>query len=68
MRPFRSVLFMPGHRPELVDKGISSGADALVLDLEDSVPVARKEAARGLVAESIDRVRAAGGTRRLPLL
>ena len=61
MKPYRSVLFMPGHRPELVSKGIASGADAIVLDLEDSVPDADKVAARGIVAASIDRVRADGG-------
>ncbi len=38
MKPYRSVLFMPGHRPELIAKGIASGADAIVLDLEDAVP------------------------------
>jgi len=51
---------MPGHRPELVAKGIASGADAIVLDLEDSVPTADKVAARGTVAASIERVRAEG--------
>ena len=61
MKPYRSVLFMPGHRPELVAKGIASGADAIVLDLEDSVPDANKVAARSMVAASIDRVRADGG-------
>ena len=61
MKPYRSVLFMPGHRPELVAKGIASGADAIVLDLEDSVPDAGKVAARSTVAASIDRVRAGGG-------
>lgn len=60
MKPIRSLLFMPGHRPELVDKGIASGADALVLDLEDSVPDAEKVAARPMVAESVRRVRQSG--------
>lgn len=60
MKPYRSVLFMPGHRPELVAKGIASGVDAIVLDLEDSVPEAHKVEARHAVAESIDRVRAEG--------
>jgi citrate lyase subunit beta / citryl-CoA lyase len=60
MRPYRSMLFMPGHRPELVDKGIAAGADALVLDLEDAVPAAEKIAARRVVADSIARVRADG--------
>ena len=60
MKPYRSVLFMPGHRPELVAKGIASGADAIVLDLEDSVPPDHKVEARHAVAESIERVRADG--------
>ncbi|MGV2385536.1 MAG UNVERIFIED_CONTAM: CoA ester lyase [Thermobifida fusca] len=58
MRPYRSVLFVPGHRPTWVDKAVASGADAIVLDLEDSVPEAEKAAARATVAESIRRVRA----------
>jgi citrate lyase subunit beta/citryl-CoA lyase len=60
VRPGRSLLFMPGHRPEQVEKGIASGADALVLDLEDAVPEADKRTARDRVAESIERVRSAG--------
>lgn len=57
MRPYRSVLFLPGHRPSWVGKALAAGADALVLDLEDSVPAGEKEAARGTVAESIGRIR-----------
>lgn len=59
-RPYRSLLFMPGHRPDLVAKGVASGADAIVLDLEDAVPVAEKVGARGIVAESIRSVREDG--------
>lgn len=62
MKPIRSLLFMPGHRPELVDKGIAAGADGLVLDLEDSVPAADKIAARSTVADSIARVRRSDST------
>lgn len=58
MQPYRSILFVPGHRPAWVDKAVAAGADCVVLDLEDSVPLAEKVAARGLVAESIARVRA----------
>ncbi|MBK1787335.1 HpcH/HpaI aldolase/citrate lyase family protein [Prauserella cavernicola] len=58
MRPYRSVLFVPGHRPAWVDKALRAGADAIVLDLEDSVPDAQKAAARATVADSIARVRA----------
>lgn len=57
MRPYRSMLFLPGHRPSWVEKAIRSGADSIVLDLEDAVPAELKEEARGLVAESIRRAR-----------
>lgn len=57
MQPYRSILFVPGHRPAWVDKAIAAGADCVVLDLEDSVPLAEKVAARAIVAESIARVR-----------
>lgn len=43
---FRSLLFVPGDRPERFDKAAASGADALILDLEDSVSAANKERAR----------------------
>jgi len=45
----RSYLFVPGHRPERFDKALASGADAVILDLEDAVPVAAKEDAREAV-------------------
>ncbi|WP_411732740.1 HpcH/HpaI aldolase/citrate lyase family protein [Paeniglutamicibacter sp.] len=57
MRAYRSILFVPGHRPDWVQKAIDAGADCVVLDLEDSVPSAEKVKARALVAESISRVR-----------
>jgi citrate lyase subunit beta / citryl-CoA lyase len=58
VKPYRSILFVPGHRPAWADKAVASGADCVVLDLEDSVPEAEKVAARATVAESIRRVRA----------
>lgn len=42
----RSLLFIPGDRPERFDKAAASGADALILDLEDSVTPGAKAAAR----------------------
>ena len=33
----RSFLFIPGDSPKKLDKGLGSGADALLLDLEDSI-------------------------------
>ena len=46
----RTYLYVPGYRPDRMDKAVSSGADAIILDLEDSVPQARKGEARQLVA------------------
>ncbi len=46
----RSVLFVPGTRPDLVPKAAAAGADALVLDLEDSVPAEGKDLARTHIA------------------
>lgn len=42
----RSLLFVPGARPDRFDKAADSGADIVCLDLEDSVPPAGKDAAR----------------------
>jgi citrate lyase subunit beta/citryl-CoA lyase len=46
----RSLLFVPGDRPERMVKALASGADALILDLEDAVAPDRKPYARGEVA------------------
>lgn len=59
MKPFRSLLFVPGHKPSWADKAVNAGAHALILDLEDAVPATEKEAARAMVAATIDRL--AGG-------
>jgi citrate lyase subunit beta/citryl-CoA lyase len=42
----RSFLFVPGHRPERFAKALASGADAVIIDLEDAVPLDAKLAAR----------------------
>jgi citrate lyase subunit beta / citryl-CoA lyase len=42
----RTFLFVPGNRPERFSKALTSGADAVVLDLEDSVPTTEKKLAR----------------------
>lgn len=46
----RSFLFVPGDRPERFIKAAESGADAVILDLEDAVPVSRKDIARRAIA------------------
>ena len=47
----RSLLFVPGDRPDRFAKASSSGADAIIIDLEDSVALDRKFAAREATAE-----------------
>jgi citrate lyase subunit beta/citryl-CoA lyase len=45
------MIFSPGNRTDLVAKGIASGADAVIVDLEDAVPEQAKGAARGNLRE-----------------
>jgi citrate lyase subunit beta/citryl-CoA lyase len=47
----RSLLFVPGDRPDRFAKAANSGADAIIIDLEDSVGVDRKVAGREATAE-----------------
>ena len=46
----RTYLFVPGNRPERFAKALGSGADAIVLDLEDAVALSAKGEARDAVA------------------
>lgn len=57
MRPYRSLLFVPGHKPAWADKALRSGAEAIVLDLEDAVPADLKESARATVADTVAHLR-----------
>ncbi|MBN2542342.1 HpcH/HpaI aldolase/citrate lyase family protein [bacterium] len=45
----RSRLYLPGNNPNLMENAFLFGADCLILDLEDSVPLAEKLSARVLV-------------------
>ncbi len=60
MRPSRSALFVPGNRPDWIEKAVGYGADTLILDLEDSVPDREKAAARGIVKTGVQLLRAKG--------
>ena len=51
----RSLLFVPGDRPDRIEKALSSGADAIILDLEDAVTVDRKPVAREIAAAVLAR-------------
>ncbi|SPB13542.1 aldolase [Caballeronia novacaledonica] len=47
---YRSFLFVPGNRPERFAKALDSGADAIIIDLEDAVAPASKDEARDAIA------------------
>ncbi|SDE80222.1 citrate lyase subunit beta / citryl-CoA lyase [Variovorax sp. CF079] len=53
----RSLLFVPAHDNRKCDKGLVSGADALILDLEDAVPPPEKALARQRCADFVARHR-----------
>lgn len=53
----RSLLFVPGDRPDRIQKAQASGADALILDLEDAVAADAKDRARAAVAEALAQPR-----------
>ncbi len=61
----RSLLFVPGDSPKKLDKGMASGADALIIDLEDSISAANKEAARETALAFLKDARAAKDRPRL---
>ena len=46
----RSLLFVPGHRPERFAKALATTADVVCIDLEDAVPVDQKSEARDAVS------------------
>ena len=52
----RTMLFMPGNNPGMLQNGGVFGADALILDLEDAVAPQEKDAARLLVAQALKTV------------
>lgn len=60
MKLYRSILFVPGNRPDWIDKAPKYGPDALIVDLEDAVPNAEKVEARGTVRAGIERLRERG--------
>jgi citrate lyase subunit beta/citryl-CoA lyase len=60
VKPLRSLLFVPGNKPAWMEKALGYGADALIFDLEDAVPMADKEAARVLVRQALERLHGRG--------
>ncbi len=59
-RVYRCVMFVPINNPRFTERAWTRGADAYILDLEDSVPQSEKEKARSLVQETIPVVSKGG--------
>lgn len=57
---WRTALFIPVHIDKFVDKAHTRGADAYILDLEDSVPLEKKESARACVIPAAKKVSSEG--------
>ena len=53
MAVMRSIMYIPGNNPKMVEKAPTIPADIITLDLEDSVPPAEKENARKLIVEKL---------------
>ncbi len=49
----RTALFVPATRPDRIDKALSAGADAVIIDLEDAVPHALKSEAREIARKKV---------------
>lgn len=60
MWPLRSMLFVPGQKPDWIQKASKYRPDALIIDLEDAVPPAGKEAARLTTRDGIAQCRSIG--------
>ncbi|MDN4173349.1 CoA ester lyase [Nocardioides sp. SOB77] len=58
----RSFLYVPGNRPDLFPKAAAGPADAVVLDLEDAVPLPEKAAAREAVRDRLGSGASAPGS------
>jgi len=61
MQPNRSFLFTPGNHERRVEKSFTTGADAVILDLEDAVAVAEKVATREVVNMALAQPRPCRG-------
>ncbi|MGD9375951.1 MAG: aldolase/citrate lyase family protein, partial [Anaerolineae bacterium] len=53
-QPLRTLLFVPGHDRDKLEEARTANADAVILDLENGVPVDEKEAARATVHRALE--------------
>ena len=56
MSLFRSVIFVPGNRPNMLERALGFNTDVILVDLEDSVPPAEKARARALAQEWVPKL------------
>ena len=57
---WRSLLYVPANNKRFIDKAHTRGADAIILDLEDSVPDGERDKARAMLAASVEKVAQSG--------
>ena len=60
----RSWLYVPAHKPRMIEKSLTLGADAVIYDYEDAVPPAEKERARDVLADALPPSPPPGSPRR----
>lgn len=65
IRPRRSLIFVPGLKPELLPKALNTGADMVCVDLEDAIAPADKDEARGRTLELFAEAAPEDGVERL---
>ncbi len=68
MSLMRSYLFAPGNHPRKLEKVFNCGADAVLIDLEDSVAVSEKTVTRALAVAALQKPRSARGYIRINAL
>ena len=49
----RSMMFVPGNTPKMINSADIHGSDSIMIDIEDSVPITEKDTARLLTAEAL---------------
>jgi citrate lyase beta subunit len=62
--PYRALIFVPGHRESMLDKACTMSVDAVVFDLEDSVPPSEKHVARQRVGRILRELEGTEGPRQ----
>ncbi len=60
MAVLRSLLFVPGNRPNMLEKAMGTSPDAFIPDMEDSVPAEEKENARNVTASFLPKLAEVG--------